>query len=115
MSDEARHPVPRAAALRYRQAEDEAPVVVARGNGLIAERILDIAREHGIPIHKDPALVDVLSRLDIEQQIPPELYVVVAEILAFIYRAQASAVEITAQPPDNRGGGEGWPREHSSG
>lgn len=114
MSDQESHRVSRAAALRYRQAEDEAPVVVAKGSGAIAERILEIAREQGIPIHQDPALVDVLSKLDIEQQIPPELYVLVAEILAFIYRAQAAVVEIPPRPPDNRGGGEGWPCEHSS-
>lgn len=90
MSEQDGHPVSRAAALRYRQAEDEAPVVVAKGRGLVADRILQIAREQGIPIHQDPGLVDILSMLDLEQQIPPELYVVVAEVLAFIYRAQAA-------------------------
>ncbi|HEY3381515.1 MAG TPA: EscU/YscU/HrcU family type III secretion system export apparatus switch protein [Vicinamibacterales bacterium] len=81
----------RAAALRYERGEDLAPRVVAKGQGLIADTILAIAAEHGIPVHKDPALVDVLSRLDVDQYIPPELYLVVAEVLAFIYRAQAAA------------------------
>lgn len=90
MSDERRVP-PRAAALRYQREEDQAPQLVAKGRGLVAERILEIAREHGIPVHQDAALVDALSRLDVEQQIPIELYAVVAELLAFIYRAQAAA------------------------
>lgn len=83
----------RAAALRYERGKDEAPQLVAKGRGLVAERILELAREHDIPIHKDAALVDVLSRLDLEEQIPPELYLVVAEILGFIYRAQAAAAK----------------------
>jgi flagellar biosynthesis protein len=99
------HAGARAAALRYTRGQDPAPVVTASGRGLVAERILEIAREHGIPIHRDPALVEVLSRLDLEQAIPPELYLVVAEILAFIHRASARAVEIGGMPPDNRRGG----------
>lgn len=87
MTEEHPKPAPRAAALRYRRGEDRAPVVVAAGQGLVAERILAIAREEGIPIHQDRALVDTLSRMDLEEEIPAELYLVVAEILAFIYRA----------------------------
>lgn len=86
MSERERQPT-RAAALRYQRGEDEAPVVVAAGQGAVAERILEVAREHGVPIHHDPALAAVLSRMDVDEQIPPELYVVVAEILAFLYRA----------------------------
>jgi flagellar biosynthesis protein len=90
MNDDKGTATSRAAALRYDQTEMQAPALVAKGRGLVADRILEIAREHGIPIHRDPALVEVLSRLDIEQQIPPQLYLVVAELLAFIYRAQLS-------------------------
>ena len=85
----------RAAALRYERGQDAAPVLTAKGQSAVADRILEIAREHGIPIHRDPGLVEVLSRLDLEQRIPPELYVVVVEILAFIYRAAARDVEKT--------------------
>lgn len=81
----------RAAALRYDPAEHQAPHLVARGQGHIADRILDIARREGIPIHENAALVDILSRLDIEREIPPELYKVVAEIIAFVFRVQAAA------------------------
>jgi len=76
----------RAAALRYDRGESPAPRVVARGDGPIAERILAIAREHNIPIHQDPALVNVLSQLDLDEQIPPALYLAIAEVLAFLYR-----------------------------
>ena len=79
----------RAAALRYDSDESPTPRVVARGDGLLAERILAIAREHNIPIHQDPALVDVLSQLDLDEQIPPALYLAIAEVLAFLYRSGA--------------------------
>jgi flagellar biosynthesis protein len=82
---------PRAAALGYDPQEDHAPKLLARGEGAIAERILEIARREGIPIHQNAALVDILSRLDVEREIPPELYRVVAEIISFVFRIQAAA------------------------
>jgi flagellar biosynthesis protein len=75
----------KAVALTYRPGEDHAPKVTATGQGKVAERIIEIAREHGIPIKDDPDLVEVLSKLDIEEEIPPSVYVVVAELLAFVY------------------------------
>jgi flagellar biosynthesis protein len=77
----------RVAALRYDHPKDHAPKLVARGEGHVAERILALAREHGIPVHEDRELVEVLSRLDLEEDIPLEVYQVVAEILAFLHRA----------------------------
>lgn len=74
-----------AAAIEYDSQKDAAPRVTAKGRGIIGERILDLAVKHGVPVKKDPALVQILSRLDIDEQIPPELYKAVAEILAFIY------------------------------
>jgi flagellar biosynthesis protein len=74
-----------AAAIGYDSQKDAAPRVTAKGRGIIGERILDLAVKHGVPVRKDPALVQILSRLDIDEQIPPELYKAVAEILAFIY------------------------------
>lgn len=76
----------RAVALRYDQSRDAAPRVVARGQGYVAERILTIAREAGIHVHEDPDLVAVLAALDVEAEIPQDLYRAVAEILAFVYR-----------------------------
>lgn len=76
----------KAVALKYRPADGHAPRVTASGTGVVAERIIELAREHGIPVKDDPDLVEVLSRLDLNEAIPPELYVVVAELLAFVYR-----------------------------
>lgn len=76
----------RAIALRYRPDEGSAPRVTAKGSGELAERILAMARKHGIPIREDKELVQVLSHLDIDEEISPELYRVVAELLAFVYR-----------------------------
>jgi flagellar biosynthesis protein len=76
---------PQAAALRYSPDRDSAPRLTAKGSGLVAEKIIDLARRHGIPIQEDPALIQVLSKLDLNQEIPPAIYVVVAEILAFVY------------------------------
>jgi flagellar biosynthesis protein len=77
----------RVAALRYDHPTDHAPKLVARGEGHVAEKILALAREHGIPVHEDRGLVEVLSKLDLDEDIPLEVYQVVAEILAFLYRA----------------------------
>jgi flagellar biosynthesis protein len=78
---------PEAVALRYRPDRDRAPRVTAKGSGTMAERILEVARRHEIPIREDKNLIQVLSQLDPDQEIPPELYFVVAEILAFVYRS----------------------------
>jgi len=75
-----------AVALRYQPGEDEAPRVTAKGRGVVAEKIIELARQHGVPIRQDRNLVQVLSRLDLEQEIPPSVYRAVAEILAFVYR-----------------------------
>ncbi len=79
-------PPARAVALSYDQDRDQAPVVVAKGQGLIAERIKALAAEHNIPVQENQVLIKYLMALQIYEEIPPELYQVVAEILAFIYR-----------------------------
>jgi flagellar biosynthesis protein len=76
-----------AAAIEYNAARDMAPKVTAKGQGLIAERIIATAREHHIPIKSDPTLIKMLSQLDVDEHIPMELYKAVAEVLAFVYRA----------------------------
>lgn len=78
----------RAAALKYIAGEDKSPKMVAKGRGLVAERIIELARECGVPIHEDSELVEVLSALELNEDIPPDLYKAVAEVLAFIYRLQ---------------------------
>lgn len=72
-----------AIALEYNPDED-APRVIASGRGVLAERIIEKAKESNVPIHRDDKLADTLSRLDIGEMIPPELYEVVAEILIFV-------------------------------
>jgi flagellar biosynthesis protein len=75
----------RAAALRYDKSASGAPKVVAAGAGLIADRIVEIAREQGVPVREDPALAEALARLELEQEIPSELFVAVAEVLVWAY------------------------------
>jgi flagellar biosynthesis protein len=76
----------RAVALRYEPKRDRAPKLVAKGRGYVAERILELARQYNIPVRQDKNLLQILSRLDLNQEIPAEVYKAVAEILAFIYR-----------------------------
>jgi flagellar biosynthesis protein len=76
-----------AAAIRYDAAKNDAPRLTAKGKGHVAERIIELARQHDIPVRSDKALIQILSKLDIDQQIPPGLYRAVAEILAFVYSA----------------------------
>lgn len=83
----------RAVALKYTPGENEAPVVVAKGRGRLAETILERAKENGVPVQEDAALVEVLSQLDLDQQIPAELYQLVAEVLSYIYRTDSLAKE----------------------
>jgi flagellar biosynthesis protein len=79
----------RAAALGYDSETDAAPRLLAKGAGEVADRIIALAKEHGIPIREDRDLVAVLARLDLDQEIPPELYKAVAELLAFVYRVNS--------------------------
>lgn len=72
-----------AIALEYNPSED-APKVIASGQGALAERIIEKAKEANVPLHRDDKLADTLSRLEIGEMIPPELYEVVAEILVFV-------------------------------
>lgn len=78
-----------AVALKYLAGADEAPRVVARGRGEIADRILALAREHGVPVHPDRDLVAALAALDVGAQVPPKLYEALAEVLAYVYRVNS--------------------------
>jgi flagellar biosynthesis protein len=84
-------PRPRAIALSYDPERDNAPRVLATGEGLVAEKILDLARASGVPIRHDPDLAAALATVDLGAVIPPELYAVVAEVLAFVYRVSAAS------------------------
>ncbi|MCK5541261.1 MAG: EscU/YscU/HrcU family type III secretion system export apparatus switch protein [Desulfobacterales bacterium] len=75
----------KAVALKYDGKEDIAPRIKAKGSGAIAEKIIELAKKHGVPIKDDPDLVEILSQLKIDEAIPPEIYVAVAELLSFVY------------------------------
>ena len=76
--------------MKYRPKIDDAPKVIAKGQGKVADKIIEIAREHQLHIHNDPDLIEVLSQLDINEEIPPDLYIVIAELLAFVYSLNRS-------------------------
>ncbi len=85
---EERKPPRRAVALGYDLDRDQAPRVLAAGGGDVAEKILQAAAEHGIPVREDPELLEVLAGLDVGEEVPPAAYQAVAQILAFIYRLE---------------------------
>ena len=85
----------KAAAIRYRHIIDDTPTLVAKGSGKFAEELLKIASEHGVPITEDKELIEFLSMLDLYQEIPPELYKAVSEILLFVY-----LISTTGDPDD---------------
>jgi flagellar biosynthesis protein len=80
-----------AVALAYRET-DAAPRVVAKGRGLIAEEIISRARAHGVYVHESPELVSLLLQVDLDERIPPQLYVAIAELLAWLYRLESGGV-----------------------
>jgi flagellar biosynthesis protein len=85
-----------AVALAYRQT-DAAPRVVAKGRGLVALEIISKAKEHGVYVHESPELLSLLVQVDIDEHIPSQLYLAVAELLAWLYRIEHG--ESGAQPP----------------
>ena len=88
-----------AVALAY-QDGDGAPKVVAMGRGALAETIIARAREAGIYVHESPELVAVLMQVDLDARIPPELYLAVAELLAWLYRLEHGGNAVMAPMPE---------------
>ena len=79
-------PIPVAVALRYEQGKDNAPVITAKGRGAIAEKIIATAREHGVVVEGNPVLAEALSHVDLDRQIPENLFRAVAEVIGFVLR-----------------------------
>ncbi|NQY95415.1 MAG: EscU/YscU/HrcU family type III secretion system export apparatus switch protein [Campylobacteraceae bacterium] len=77
--------IQKAAALQYDHLTENAPKVVAKGQGDVAKNIIKIAKDNNLPIKKDEDLIELLSKLDIDKEIPTEMYKAVAEIFSFIY------------------------------
>ena len=75
----------RVAAIRYERGVDAAPRVVAAGSGHVADRILELAQANGVSVREDPALAEALAKLQLEADVPPELYAAVAEALVWAY------------------------------
>ena len=88
-----------AVALAYSVGK-AAPQVVAKGRGLLAEAIIERARDAGVYVHESPELVSLLMQVDLDQHIPPELYFAVAELLAWIYHLEHGDATV---PPSARG------------
>ena len=78
--------IKKAVALGYNKERDNAPKILASGKGELANNIIQAAKEHNIPIKEDKDLVEILSKIDINQEIPPNLYKAVAEVFSFLYR-----------------------------
>lgn len=76
----------KAAALRYDTQKDGAPRVVAKGQGVSAENIIKIAELHNLPIRKDEDLIELLSKVELDKEVPEALYKAVAEVFGFIYK-----------------------------
>ena len=82
----------KAAAIKYAAGKDQAPRVTAKGRGEIARRIIAVARKNNVPVLEDQNLVEVLEALDMDTEIPAELYRAVAEVLVFVYRLNRAYV-----------------------
>ena len=77
---------PKAAALKYDATKNSAPKVTAKGEGRTAQKIIEIAKENDVPIKEDKDLIELLSKVELDHEVPPEMYKAIAEIFSFIYR-----------------------------
>lgn len=75
----------KAAALKYDASKDSAPRVTAKGEGKTAQKIIEIARENDIPIKEDRDLIELLSKVELDHEVPQEMYKAIAEVFSFIY------------------------------
>lgn len=92
MLENAKSFLKKAIALAYDPKKDEAPNIVAKGKGELAKQIISIAQENNIPIRKDEDLIELLSKLEINDQIPPNLYKAIAEIFKFVYELKGKSL-----------------------
>lgn len=99
MSEADFDPRAEAVALAY-TAGESAPKVIAKGRGLLAREIIERAREAGVYVHESPELVALLMQIDLDERIPPQLYIAVAELLAWLYRLEKGVEEAPPKPAD---------------
>lgn len=86
----------KAVALKYEAERDLAPKVIAKGRGHVAEHILETAQKNSVPVYQDKTLVNMLMALEIDREIPPELYKAIAEVMAYVYKIDKSHGQIAA-------------------
>ncbi len=86
----------KAVALKYEAERDLAPKVIAKGRGHVAEHILEAAQKNSVPVYQDKTLVNMLMALEIDREIPPELYKAIAEVMAYVYKIDKSHGQIAA-------------------
>lgn len=79
-------PLPKAAALQYDKDTSAAPRLTAKGRGMVAEKIIALAEASGIPLYRDPDLIEILEKTEIDTEIPLEVYAIVAEVFAYVYK-----------------------------
>ena len=83
-------PQRKAVALKYEAERDLAPKVIAKGRGHVAEHILETAQKNSVPVYQDKTLVNMLMALELDREIPPELYKAIAEVMAYVYKMDKS-------------------------
>jgi flagellar biosynthesis protein len=76
----------KAVALKYDSSKNAAPKIVAKGEGESAKNIIKLANEHGVPLKKDEDLVEILSKVELDHEVPAEMYKAVAEVFSFVYK-----------------------------
>lgn len=96
---ETKQPPPQeAVAIRYDKNKEDAPRIVAKGKGYVAQQLLAVARHHAVPVYQNQTVTQLLMAVELDREIPPELYHAVANVLAYVYRL------------DSRAGAKGRPR-----
>lgn len=80
------HKRKKAVAMRYKQGKDRAPKIVAKGQSKVAERIIETAKDHNVPIYEDPKLAEAISYVGLGDEVPENLYDIVAQVLSFVYQ-----------------------------
>ena len=93
MDKDKRAPLQEAVAIRYDRDRENAPRVVAKGKCFVAEQLLAIARRHAVPVYQNQTVTQLLMAVELDREIPPELYQAVANVLAYVYRMDGRAAE----------------------
>lgn len=85
--------IPEAVALRYDKGREDAPRVVAKGRGFVAQQLLAVAKRHAVPVYQNQSVTQLLMAVELDREIPPDLYQVVANVLAYVYRLDGRTAE----------------------